>query len=324
MLIESRIEQCAGVQPDTLADFGASGVVDRPKVSVIIPTLNREEPLVRTLGYFLEQEDYRPFEIIVVDQTDIHRPETRRFLAEHGDRLTVLRPDFKNLPLARNLGVEHAKGGIVVFVDDDVVPAPGFLAAHVEPYGDPAVWGVGGPAPKPGCALMSRDQLPPETLRDLDAGCGLPIEVSFDYYASHFLGCNMSFRRSVIGAVGGFDGGFVGSAEGEETEFCLRVRAAGGRLLYHHRAYLVHEEFPEGGCRDVKDTRHAIRNRVHNYIHFNRKVRSMPAWRLRKLRLFYDRSVSPAASGGRRFLSRYYFFSELLLQYCKGAISART
>jgi len=39
------------------------------RVSVIVPTLNREEPLRRTLAYFLGVDAYPSFDIIVVDQS---------------------------------------------------------------------------------------------------------------------------------------------------------------------------------------------------------------------------------------------------------------
>ena len=42
-------------------------------ISVIIPTLNREETLCATIRYFLEHETYRPFELIVVDHPWYHR-----------------------------------------------------------------------------------------------------------------------------------------------------------------------------------------------------------------------------------------------------------
>ena len=49
---------------------------ENPLLSVVIPTLNREKPLVTTIEYFLERETYRPFELIVVDQSDRHEPPT--------------------------------------------------------------------------------------------------------------------------------------------------------------------------------------------------------------------------------------------------------
>ena len=40
-------------------------------ISVVIPTLNRGEILCQTLGYLLAEEQ-PPFEIIVIDQTEMH------------------------------------------------------------------------------------------------------------------------------------------------------------------------------------------------------------------------------------------------------------
>ena len=93
-----------------------------PKISVTIPTLNREEPLCNTLRYFLETETYPSFEVIVVDQSDGHLEATRDFLVRTADKFCYVSTDYKGLPKARNHGTRLARGEIVVFVDDDVEP----------------------------------------------------------------------------------------------------------------------------------------------------------------------------------------------------------
>ena len=60
----------------------------------------------------------------------------------------------------------------------------------------------------------------------------------------------MSFRREVFKQVGGFDVQFGGPAIGEETDFCLRVRRAGLRLVFDPRAAIEHLHVSTGGCRE--------------------------------------------------------------------------
>jgi GT2 family glycosyltransferase len=63
-------------------------------------------------------------------------------------------------------------------------------------------------------------------------------------------GCNFATRREVAAAVGGIDERLnVGAALYEETEYCLRVKAAGWRVYYNGHAHLNHLVSPSGGCR---------------------------------------------------------------------------
>jgi GT2 family glycosyltransferase len=60
---------------------------------------------------------------------------------------------------------------------------------------------------------------------------------------------NLSVRRDRAIAVGGFDENFVGTAFRFETEFCRRLIAAGGRVLFQPTARILHLRAPRGGTR---------------------------------------------------------------------------
>jgi GT2 family glycosyltransferase len=63
-------------------------------------------------------------------------------------------------------------------------------------------------------------------------------------------GCHMSFRRSALEAVGGFDEGYVPwPASREETDLCFRLRQRGWRLLFEPRATVEHLMHASGGER---------------------------------------------------------------------------
>jgi cellulose synthase/poly-beta-1,6-N-acetylglucosamine synthase-like glycosyltransferase len=136
-----------------------------PHVSVVIPTLNRDEPLCNTLRYFFEKETYPSFEIIVIDQSERHSDTTTAFLAQNSALFQHVCVNYMALPKARNQGVALSTGEIVVFVDDDVEPADDFLSAHVRSYSDPSIVGVAGAAPLPGEALKSRGMIGEEAYR---------------------------------------------------------------------------------------------------------------------------------------------------------------
>jgi glycosyltransferase involved in cell wall biosynthesis len=93
-----------------------------PSVSVVVPAFNAEATLGRVLTALAEQEP-RVAEVIVVDDasTDGTAPVAERLGAR------VVRADGDGYAGgARNAGWAQAAGDVVVFIDADVVPNPGW------------------------------------------------------------------------------------------------------------------------------------------------------------------------------------------------------
>ncbi|MDR2934256.1 MAG: glycosyltransferase [Candidatus Adiutrix sp.] len=102
-----------------------------PLVSVIIPTFNRAWSLGRAIDSVLAQ-DYRPLELIVVD--DGSTDETSRLLAPLAakGRLRLLGQPNRGVSAARNAGLAAAQGSLLAFLDSDDEWLPGKLEAQVE------------------------------------------------------------------------------------------------------------------------------------------------------------------------------------------------
>ena len=82
-------------------------------ISVIIATYGREQILIDSINDVLKQ-DYPAFEVIVVDQTEHHEPDTDRVLNQMAEcgKIKYFKLDWASLPGARNYGVRRAKGEI--------------------------------------------------------------------------------------------------------------------------------------------------------------------------------------------------------------------
>ncbi len=233
---------------------------NHPLISVIIPTYKREKLLCDSILDVLKQ-DYPQFEVLVVDQTETHEPETQAFLTEMSaaGKIKLLRLDWASLPGARNYAVRRSQGEIILFIDDDVKLNPEFLTAHAQNYlQNPEIGAVAGRVfdrMKLGDSggKLEIEYLPPEAM---DPGIAwYHIDLVHTTKPQQVLtarGCNMSFRSEIFTKYGlKFDERFRGSAVREESDFCLRIRKTGYKIWYDPEAYLVHLGEESGGCHDM-------------------------------------------------------------------------
>lgn len=222
-----------------------------PKLSIVIPTLNRPDYLWGTVRQLVWQ-GFADFEILVLDQSESEEAElaAARFGAECPDpRLRYIRLSTKGSPNAKNEGIALARGDVVLFLDDDVILlSPDFLAAHVACYDNPAVGGVGG-------RVVERRIVPNarRTVSYITWG-GRTVENLMGTHPCPLRsvkGANMSFRASVFRQIGGFDRRYTGTALLEEADMSSRVIAAGWTLSFEPRAELLHLSASGGGQRRV-------------------------------------------------------------------------
>lgn len=220
----------------------------QPQVTVVIPTLNRAQPIVDLVNDLLQQK-YPSFAIIVVDQTAAVNTALSKLAASHF-QVKIIRPDIVGTCHARNVGVAAATGEIIVFLDDDVrLPDRGFLAGHAKNYSDPTVGGVAGRVNDRNETLNREQQGPVCRVTATGRIFGnAASNIRQDVNAPR--GANMSFRKTAIFQVGGFDEQFRGNAMREETDFSLRVVKAGWRIVYDPSASATHLSL-QGGSRSA-------------------------------------------------------------------------
>jgi glycosyltransferase involved in cell wall biosynthesis len=230
-----------------------------PTISLIIPTYGREKVLRETIASVIEQ-DYPAYEVLVIDQTKQHEPETTAYLENlaASQKIRLFQVDWANLPGARNYGVRRSTGEIILFIDDDVQLPEGFLAAHARNYQRPDIGAVAGrifdrmklAEAAPGLTI---DDLPPEAMDPSIAWYCLDlVHTRKPQQVLTARGCNMSFRRELFEQHGlWFDERFRGSAIREESDFCLRIRQTGLKIWYDPDANLVHFGEETGGCHDI-------------------------------------------------------------------------
>jgi glycosyltransferase involved in cell wall biosynthesis len=119
-------------------------------ISIVVPTYDRAESIKRLFKSILDQ-DISPLEVIIVDDTPSSDVEElcknwHPLFAEKGVELIYLRnPRRRSAAVARNVGAEHARGDIVLFLDTDIVLLPGYLQGILRTFQEnPNAVGVSG------------------------------------------------------------------------------------------------------------------------------------------------------------------------------------
>ncbi len=219
-------------------------------VSIVICTLDRAHTLEEAIRAAHTQA-YDNFEVIVVPGPS--SDSTGEILARWTGRVKVVPCADANLAVARNVGIEAARGEIIAFIDDDCAPHPLWLQRLTSAYSNPALGGAGG-------FTLDGTGRRFQVCKTLCDRFGAAHEVSpfFDERAVCFaqsplfpslLGTNCSFRRKALDEVGGFDHAFAYFLD--ETDLCLRLIDAGWQIEYVPEA-LVQHRFAASALRDSR------------------------------------------------------------------------
>ena len=165
-------------------------------ISIIVPTFRREAmlpPLFRAVEAEVGAQAV-PVELVLVDNS----PEaSARAVAEQTTAfLRYVHEPRTGVAQARNRGVAEAKGSHIIFLDDDELPVPGWLAAFTAAAarGDLAVFGAVEPDyPEPPAPPLRR-ALDRVFSRRLPAASGQDVSHLRAYLGSG----NSLFRRDVL------------------------------------------------------------------------------------------------------------------------------
>jgi len=185
------------------------------------------------------------WELIAVDNRS--GDSTRAILEAHAGRLplTILSEPRQGKSIALNAAIGHVRGDLVVLTDDDVIPEPDWLVAYracADANPDHALFG--------GAILPAWEKPPPQWVLDwVPLGSTFTLlegEVDGPCPADRIWGPNMACRRSVFEAGHRFCeslGPTPGAryAMGQDTEFALRLAAAGHRPLRCAGARVRHQ-----------------------------------------------------------------------------------
>ncbi|HEY1383535.1 MAG TPA: glycosyltransferase family 2 protein [Dongiaceae bacterium] len=234
-----------------------------PLVSIVIPTRDRKDLLELCIKSLDEATSYRNKEIIILDNGS-EEEATKAYLADlskRSDVRVIAAPGPFNYPRLINLGASHARGEILMTLNNDIEAfEPDWLNELVSQVLRPGVGLVG-------CLLLYPDRsvqhagviiglsgvaghMYAEATPD-DRGYAGRIYVTQDLSA--VTGACHAMRRSLFEQLGGLDERHLAVAY-NDIDFCLRVREAGLRVIYTPHARLLHRHSASRGS-DVRPER---------------------------------------------------------------------
>ena len=204
-----------------------------PTVTAVVTHFDQPAQLALVLDA-LARQTHPGIDVVVADDGSADAPTV-----PPGVRI-VSQPDLGfRAAAARNLGASTSTADVLVFLDADTVPEPGFVAALVRhAAANPDVLAVG----RRRHADLSGDgtELPePAWLRDGYAASHDLLDAdgrSFRYVISAVLAC----RRTLFEDLGGFDERFVGYG-GEDWDLAYRAWNAGAVLVHEADAVAWHD-----------------------------------------------------------------------------------
>jgi len=199
-----------------------------PKASVIIVTYNTNQKLLSQNLNSLKNQFNNNYEIIIVDNSD--KTDVKKIALKYPLKYIKLNKNY-GLSLARNIGTKYARGGIVIFLDDDAIPAQNFVEEHIHAHKKYNILGL--------------------------RGKSLPrTSTIYNYLASHYdygdqiipcfinLEGNSSFKRNILIEIGGFNPKLQGAGGHEGLELTYRIISkykAKSKLIYYPSAVIYHD-----------------------------------------------------------------------------------
>lgn len=235
--------------------------------TIAIPTWNRAEVLRRTLESLahLRVPPGARVELLVVDNNS--PDHTRDVVADCAASLPFAArcvvETRQGLNHGRNRCIAEARSEHVVFLDDDIEVAPGWLECFEQAVAQFAPDCVVGPV-VPRFPKVDGPPLPPEALKSLASAYTLRGDrphVVPEPESHEVPGCNFAVRRDVALSLGGFhpmlDRSGAGLLAGGDSEFGLRLRRAGHRVVHHPGCSIVHVIPPGKLSRAYLRRRHA-------------------------------------------------------------------
>ena len=213
-------------------------------ISVVICTRNRAQSLCQTLeSMFVSNNLNEPDWEVVVVYNGFDTGESgvvcQRFQARFPRHVRFIVEKRVGKSHALNTGLAESTGDLIAMTDDDVRCGMNYISGIRKVFCDERVHGA------LGRVLLDCEGGRPTWMNE-EMACFMSSRDFGDdvlEWSDNLTGANMVVRRDVVRRVGGFSSAMGAGASGfmEDSEFSMRVRRAGFRLIYAPQILVWHK-----------------------------------------------------------------------------------
>jgi GT2 family glycosyltransferase len=266
-----------------------------PRVSVVIPTFNHSQDVIRCLESIASSGDVTPYEVILVDDGS-DEVDADRFRLINDIRL-VVQTENSGFAAACEAGVAASTSEFIHLLNNDTEVVSGWLDGLVEEFDrDPATGVAGSMIINLGHRLQEAGVIIFSDGSGMQYGSGdSPLDWQYrsrrevDYCS----GCSLLIRRALWDELDGFDDRFS-PAYFEDVDLCFSARSLGHRVVYSPRSILFHNEGSSAGDDGTGTKRFQFRNKERFVEKWRSILNSQPAqhhegYGQRSAELFRDR-----------------------------------
>lgn len=223
-----RVDYSKNILNDTSYEkFESQLVASNPFISVVIPTLNRYEYLKDVLKD-LENQTYKNFEVIIVDQTDDFRAA---FYEGWNLDLKFWFQEDKALWKARNEAIQSAKGDYILLYDDDSLVEKDWIYEHLK------------------CLDFYKADLS-SGVSISTVGAEVPKHYNYFRWSDQLDTGNVLLKKEIFYVIGFFDLHFEKQRMGD-GEYGLRCYLNGYKNISNYKAKRIHLKVSQGGLRQM-------------------------------------------------------------------------
>jgi len=198
-------------------DYSNSEEVFMPKASIIIPTYNEEIYIGKVINAILKQT-VQDFELIIID--DCSTDKTSQIINSYKDgRITYLKNNTNlGVSWSRNIGIEHANGEYIFFIDADCLPLINLIESGLKSLenNEYAVGAYG--KVKYATSIVS-------------------ISDRIVEFENEICGGNMVFKKKVLKLVKGMSQEMIAQ---EDRDFAFRIRKY-GEVIFSEDMIVIHQ-----------------------------------------------------------------------------------
>jgi len=199
-------------------------------ISIIIPVYNSQATITQTLKG-LERQTRKDFEVIIVDDgsIDASLKLITEFRKKSSLQIKLISQENSGPAKARNVGVEHSKGEIIIFLDSDCIPPENWIEEMVSPIGNGIVGCTCGYRVKNKKSLVAR-----YVNYEIARRHKRMMSKDITSMGSYSLSCPMN----IFEKAGGFDAEYTTSAA-EDFDLAFRIRKF-GKLKFTKKTFVYH------------------------------------------------------------------------------------